>query len=76
MTMDHNMTPTETYILKIIIQRKSISTTIKHNVTTNVKADDHNNTSIKTFRPSYKIETDDTKITPILNKRYQDNCLT
>ena len=34
------------------------------NVTTNVKADDHNNTSIRPFRPSNKIETYDTNQLP------------
>ena len=38
------------------------------NVTTNVKADDHNNTSIKPFRPSNKVETGDSKQLPSLIK--------
>ena len=62
MTINHNMTPTQTYILKAIMQIKSILTTMKHkNVTTTVKADYHNNTSIKPFRPSDKTETGDSK---------------
>ena len=39
------------------------------NYTINVKTDDHNNASIKPFRPSNKIETGGRKLTHIPNKR-------
>ena len=60
MTINHNMTPMQDAILKVIMEIKSISTTNKtQSVTTNVTTPDHNNTSIKPFKPSNRIEIGD-----------------